>query len=38
MRKQNLGVNINQTLVPSGAESVTDSVYQNVYQPFKPNY
>ena len=35
MRKQNLGVNINQTLVLKGAESVTDSVYQNVYQPFK---
>ena len=35
MRKQNLGVNINQTLVLRGAESVTDSVYQNVYQPFK---
>ena len=35
MRKQKLGVNINQTLVLKGAESVTDSVYQNVYQPFK---
>jgi len=35
MRKQNLGVNINQTLVLRGAESITDSVYQNVYQPFK---
>ena len=35
MRKQNIGVNINQTLVLKGAESVTDSVYQNVYQPFK---
>jgi len=35
MRRQSLGVNINQTLVLKGAESVTDSVYQNVYQPFK---
>jgi putative ABC transport system permease protein len=35
MRNQSLGVNINQTLVLKGAASVTDSVYQNVYQPFK---
>lgn len=35
MRKQNLGVNINQTLVLDGAQSVTDSVYQDVLQPFK---
>lgn len=35
MRRQNIGVNINQTLVINGAESVTDSLYQNVYQPFK---
>ncbi len=35
MQRQSLGVNINQTLVLKGAESVTDSVYQNVYQPFK---
>jgi len=35
MRQQKLGVNINQTLVLRGAESITDSVYQNVYQPFK---
>ena len=35
MRKQSLGVNINQTLVLDGASSVPDSVYQNVYQPFK---
>ena len=35
MQQQNLGVNINQTLVLKGAESVTDSAYQNVYQPFK---
>jgi len=35
MRKQNLGVNINQTLVLDGAESVTDSVYRNRFEPFK---
>jgi putative ABC transport system permease protein len=35
MRKQNLGVNIDQTLVLRGAESITDSVYQNIFQPFK---
>jgi putative ABC transport system permease protein len=35
MRRQKLGVNINQTLVLHGAESVTDSLYQTVYQPFK---
>ncbi|HYK47268.1 MAG TPA: ABC transporter permease [Parafilimonas sp.] len=35
MRQQKLGVNINQTLVLKGAESITDSIYQNVFQPFK---
>jgi len=35
MRKQSLGVNINQTLVLDGAGSVPDSAYQNIYQPFK---
>lgn len=35
MRSQSLGVNIKQTLVLKGAESVTDSNYQNAYQPFK---
>ena len=35
MRKQSLGVNINQTLVLDGAGSVADSTYQNIYQPFK---
>jgi putative ABC transport system permease protein len=35
MRKQSLGVNINQTLVLDGAGSVPDSTYQNIYQPFK---
>lgn len=35
MRRQSLGVNINQTLVLDGANSLPDSVYQNVYRPFK---
>jgi putative ABC transport system permease protein len=35
MRQQQLGVNINQTLVLEGAHSLQDSVYQNVFQPFK---
>ena len=35
MRRQQLGVNINQTLVLQGAGSLQDSLYQNVYQPFK---
>lgn len=35
MRHQNLGVNINQTLVLDGAGSLPDSLYQNVFQPFK---
>ena len=30
-----LGVNINQTLVVDGAQSLPDSLYQNVFQPFK---
>ncbi len=35
MRSQKLGVNISQTLVLDGAQSVKDSLYQNVLQPFK---
>jgi putative ABC transport system permease protein len=35
MRKQQLGVNIEQTLVLEGAGSPQDSVYQNIFQPFK---
>jgi len=35
MRHQNLGVNINQTVVLDGAASLPDSLYQNVFQPFK---
>ncbi len=35
MRNQQLGANINQTLVLNGAQSVGDSTYQDVMQPFK---
>jgi putative ABC transport system permease protein len=35
MRRQQLGVNINQTLVLNGAASVQDSTYQAIFQPFK---
>jgi putative ABC transport system permease protein len=35
MRHQNLGININQTLVLDGAQSLKDSLYQSSYQPFK---
>jgi len=35
MRKQKLGADINQTLVLDGAGSIIDSVYQNIFQPFK---
>ncbi|HLZ86817.1 MAG TPA: FtsX-like permease family protein, partial [Puia sp.] len=35
MRRQQLGANINQTLVVEGAASPLDSVYANVFQPFK---
>jgi len=35
MRKQKLGVNINQTLVLDGATSLTDSLYQGQFQSFK---
>jgi len=35
MRHQDLGVNINQTLVLDGAQTLKDSLYQNSYQPFK---
>ena len=35
MRRQQLGVNIDQTLVLQGAGSLQDSLYQNVFQPFK---
>jgi putative ABC transport system permease protein len=35
MRKQKLGADINQTLVMDGANSITDSLYQNSFQPFK---
>ncbi len=35
MRKQQLGANINHTLVLDGAASLSDSLYQNTFQPFK---
>jgi putative ABC transport system permease protein len=35
MRQQQLGMNIDQTLVLQGAQTPEDSIYQNVYQPFK---
>ena len=35
MRHQDLGFNIDQTLVLDGAATVGDSVYMNTYQPFK---
>lgn len=35
MRDQKLGANISQTLVLQGAESINDSLYSNVFQPFK---
>jgi putative ABC transport system permease protein len=35
MRRQQLGVNINQTLVLEAATAQQDSVYKNVLQPFK---
>ena len=35
MRHQDLGINIDQTLVLDGAQTIKDSLYQNSYQPFK---
>ena len=35
MRKQRLGVNIDQTLVLQGAGSIQDSLYKSIFQPFK---
>lgn len=35
MRKQNLGVNINQTLILDGPSTLRDSLYEAIYQPFK---
>jgi putative ABC transport system permease protein len=35
MRRQQLGFNIDQTLVIEGASSMQDSVYNTIYQPFK---
>jgi putative ABC transport system permease protein len=35
MRRQQLGANINQTLVLNGATSVQDSTFKGIFQPFK---
>ncbi len=35
MRRQNLGVDINQTIVMDGATSISDSLYQSSFRPFK---
>ena len=35
MRRQQLGANINQTLVLNGVNSLQDSTYQSIFQPFK---
>lgn len=35
MRKQQLGVNIHQTLVLDGAGSINDSLYKSSFEPFK---
>ncbi|HSZ33649.1 MAG TPA: ABC transporter permease [Puia sp.] len=35
MRNQPLGTNIQQTLVLKGPQTLADSIYQDVYQPFK---
>ena len=35
MRRQQLGANINQTLVIEGANSLQDSLYMNTFQPFR---
>jgi putative ABC transport system permease protein len=35
MRKKQLGANINQTLVLQGSISMSDSLYREIYQPFK---
>ncbi len=35
MRNQKLGLDINQTLVLKGPQTLGDSLYQNTYQPFK---
>jgi putative ABC transport system permease protein len=35
MRQQELGANINQTIVLDGVHSIRDSLYNDVFQPFK---
>ena len=35
MRNQSIGADINQTIVLKGPQTLSDSLYQNTYQPFK---
>jgi putative ABC transport system permease protein len=35
MRNQKLGADINQTIILKGPQTISDSLYQNIYQPFK---
>ena len=35
MRNQNLGANINQTIILKSPQTITNSLYQSAYQPFK---
>ena len=35
MRNQNVGANLNQTLIIKGPQTLADSLYKNTYQPFK---
>ena len=35
MRNQSIGADINQTLVLKGPQTIDDSLYQNIYRPFK---
>ena len=35
MRNQSIGADINQTLVLKGPQTIDDSLYQGIYQPFK---
>src|SRR4051812_22707466 len=35
MNSQSLGADINQTLILKGPQTIADSLYQNIYQPFK---
>ncbi len=35
MRRQRLGADISRTLVLSGSQSISDSIYEGIYRPFK---